>query len=487
MKIVDYTSVAQNMQDTSTVQNFGALLGKKPHKLGQVVSLYPHLAISTLTDSLGNVYQKKKGDRFTPVRAMAVEWSIDVNYIKKVFFAKDNTDTGVNKEEFTISLKERYYDKGDTLVLENRQQLFITSTPRKVHAEEWEYTVKVVGNDKARGVDTRFTARGKFTRYRSNYFPELSERGYIKYTSNTEIHRNWISRHRASVVKSGDFNVMEATYIQDGYDKDSGKSLYFKLEPAEKRCMDHFLVSREHACLFGETNFDQNNKCLDQDAEGKDIEMGDGIVTQIERYCDKFSYAIMTTDIFEDILAAMRAKSDTPTGNSYTMCMNERLFDQVQRLMKNDLRLQSSADGAYYYSKGAASKLVKGGIKAPNGMPITNPVVKVGTHFVAYEFSGNQLNFVVDRALSQEYHDHGYGIFLDTGVTQGTPNLAMFTLEGRELISGNLNGMGGQDGKTSGVVSTGVDGSEYHLLGYSCAVLFNPYKAAVLEESRALL
>ena len=57
MKIVDRNSIPQNMSSTKTVQNFGTLLGDKPHKLGAVVTMYPHLAISTLTDSLKRLLQ----------------------------------------------------------------------------------------------------------------------------------------------------------------------------------------------------------------------------------------------------------------------------------------------------------------------------------------------------------------------------------------------------------------------------------------------
>jgi hypothetical protein len=90
--------------------------------------------------------------------------------------------------------------------------------------------------------------------------------------------------------------------------------------------------------------------------------------------------------------------------------------------------------------------------------------------------------------LSQEYPEHGYGVFLDTGsdLTSGRPNLAMFTLAGSEMISGTLRGMGGLKGNASGEVATSVHGSQYHILGYSGAVLFNPYKSFILEEARTL-
>jgi hypothetical protein len=164
---------------------------------------------------------------------------------------------------------------------------------------------------------------------------------------------------------------------------------------------------------------------------------------------------------------AMIEKSDVPTGNIYAVVCNEKMYQQFGKLMKSDLRFQSPNDGSYFYSKKTGGK------------------VRVGAEFDSYTFQGNTITFMPDRALSQEYPDFAYGVFLDTGadLVSGRPNLAMFTLEGSEIVSGNLNGMGGQDGKTSGEVSTSVAGSSYHLLGYSAAVLFNPYKSFLLQEN----
>jgi hypothetical protein len=68
-------------------------------------------------------------------------------------------------------------------------------------------------------------------------------------------------------------------------------------------------------------------------------------------------------------------------------------------------------------------------------------------------------------------------------ISTGKPNLATFTKEGAEMLSGTLNGMGGQTGRESGQVATSVHGSSYHLLGYSAVVVFNPYKSAIITES----
>lgn len=469
MKIVDRNSVIQNLGSTKTVEHLGTMLGEKPHKLGTVATMYPQLAITTLTDSLKNIYYnpKKGAGSYTPINSMAIEWKIDVNFIKKVKIVGNISGNGLNKKVEDIYLEERYYDKNDTFTLENKQQLFVVATPRKLGTKKWLYKVTLVGNDLSKTINTAFAAAGKTTRYRSNFFPELSERGYTKFVSNTETHRNYISRHRASVDFSSDYAVQQDYYIECGKGKE-GKNEYVKLNKKEKECMDHFLLSREQGALFSQTNFDVNGKCLDQDEHGRDIPMGDGIIAQIERYCDKFSYSILTSDTLDDVMHAMSEKSDNPTGNVYAVVCNERMWQQFGKLAKEDLRFQSPSDGSYFYSKAASGE------------------VKVGATFKSYHFQGNTITFMVDRALSQEYPDHAYGIFLDTGadLSTGRPNLAMFTLEGSEMISGNLNGMGGQDGKTSGSVATAVAGSSYHLLGYAGAVLFNPYKSFILREAR---
>jgi hypothetical protein len=42
--------------------------------------------------------------------------------------------------------------------------------------------------------------------------------------------------------------------------------------------------------------------------KGQDIPIGDGVIKQIERYCEKFAYSVLTTRWLEDIMASMREK-----------------------------------------------------------------------------------------------------------------------------------------------------------------------------------
>ena len=125
----------------------------------------------------------------------------------------------------------------------------------------------MVGNDYGKSFDPRFLKKGKITRFRSNFFPELSERGYTKYTSNTESHRNWMSRHRASETVSADYKIRESVYLEMAK-KD--KKEYFKLHQHEVDAMNTFLMAKNNASIFSETNYDINGKCLDQDENGRD-------------------------------------------------------------------------------------------------------------------------------------------------------------------------------------------------------------------------
>ena len=464
MRIIDRETVLENQSATKTVQNFGKLLHDKPHKLGQVATMKPELSVSLLTDGLRNVYQNSKSakSQYTPINAMAIEWEIDVNFIKKVKITGNVSGSGTGGTPVTIQLEERYYDKNDTFALENRQQLFVLKNPVRKAAKKWEYTVTLVGNDPARAIDTTYAAAGRITRYRSNFFPELSERGYTKYMSNVEKHRNYLSRHRASVDWSADFAIREEVFIADGK---KGNETFYKMNKKEKEALDHYMLSRENNILFGESNFDINGKCTLQDEKGRDIPMGDGIITQLTKVCDKALYGRLTTRHFEDGMQTMAQKSEKLIGNTYYLVVNDKFWTQFNRLMKEDLRFQAT-DGAYFWSKNAGN-------------------VKVGATFNAYEFAGNTIVVMVDRALSTEYEDRGYGVMVDGAKdpASGRPNLAMFTLEGSEIVSGNLHGLGGASGKESGEIATSVHGSSYHVIGYSGIVVFNPYKAFVFEQN----
>ncbi len=85
--------------------------------------------------------------------------------------------------------------------------------------------------------------------------------------------------------------------------------------------------------------------------------------------------------------------------------------------------------GTYMYSKSAN--------KGQGGY------IKVGATFDTYVYAGNQLSFVVDRALTREYPDKGYGVCIDLTAdkTSGMPAIGKFMLAGKDIITNKIVGV----------------------------------------------
>lgn len=184
-----------------------------------------------------------------------------------------------------------------------------------------------------------------------------------------------MSRHRASETVSADYKLKEDVYLET---IKKGKKEYFKMQQHEVDCMNTFMLAKNNSGLFSQTNFDVNGKCLDQDELGRDVPMSDGIIPQIERYCDKFLYSGLSSDVLDDVISAMVEKSHTPTGNIYACVCNEKFYSQFGRVQRADYRFNSPNDATFLYSK-------EGG------------KVKVGAEFDSYSIQGNTITFMPDQ------------------------------------------------------------------------------------------
>jgi len=461
MRIYESHNVPAWAGDTKTMQTVGTMLKEKPHRLSQMVRIRPDLSANMLTDGMMNVvYKQGAKTRFDPISSFKFEWKVQTNNIVKVYFTEDCTDDGASGTDITVILEKKYYDKNDTFRLKNGQLLFVRDVPQQLAANRWRHVCVLVGSQITRKIDTRYMTRGSETMYISNYFPELSERGYSKFTLNTELHQNYISRHRHSESWSSDFAALKEVYMQLGKDENSQ---FFKMSSFEKFLMDQFMATRNNNLLFGVSNYDANGKCTLQERDGRDIPMGDGIITQIARYCDKYAYSVMSISLLREILYAVAEKTGKPIGNTVAVVVNQRLWQQIGILLI----------GEYGFVKGVDSALVNKDGKN----------IKIGGTFNAYEFQGNTVVFTVDSTLSKMYDKQGFGICLDMGVQNGDANISLLTLQGRETVYGTLAGLGGLDGKTSGPIATSVDGSEGHLIGYSGVAVLNPYAAIMIREN----
>jgi hypothetical protein len=109
------------------------------------------------------------------------------------------------------------------------------------------------------------------------------------------------------------------------------------------------------------------------------------------------------------------------------MC-NRKLWNDVNQVLGEYLA-NYKTDGTFMYSKSAN--------KGQGGY------VKVGATFDTYEYAGNTITFAVDRALSREYPDKGYGICIDLTAdkTTGTPAIGKFSLTGKDFITNKIVGV----------------------------------------------
>ena len=477
MQIVHKSRVFENMGKTRTVQNLGGLLGKSSHYLGSVVHLYKDLQMTMLTQGLRNVFYNKAKDAnsLTPIESNCVEWEVVVDYIKEIEIVSAITGNGANGQRVQITTREEYYQPCDTFALDNQQHLFVHRRLQRTGNGATVYEVSLAG-DGTGVIDVRYASKGSSTRYKSNFFPELSERGYVKYHKNTEFHRNYISKQRTgdsySSAYAAKMTYME--YMKPGKgDRAKPEKAYAQMNSVEKDCMDHLMYSREQSLMTSYSNYDVNGKCHLQDDQGRDIPMGDGVLRQIERYAQFMSYSILTEDLLISILQSATARCVEPVGNVLAAVVTEKFWNDFQRAAKTMVTLRSISDGGWFYSK-----------ETRDGKP---KKLKIGATINSYEFGGNYINIMPSRQLSRQYKDQGYAVFMDTGADIQTEraNVEYFTIKGQEIITGHLEGLGGRDGKTSGSIATSVEGSSYHMTTQGGAVAFKPWASYLVYESKA--
>lgn len=471
MQLFNYSSVKSTMGTTKTYEDFHKFLGAKPHRLGIVARHYQDFTASYLTESLMNIYANKtKPTKFQNIDALVFEWEVDVDFIKRVEFAAVPIGDGSGGSDIIMAFRERYYEKYDTFRIEGSRQMAIVKTaPFRKADDYWEVVVQLIDADYASILDATACQPGNQTRFLTNYHPELSEEGYTKYQSNIERYRNHISLHRNDISWSAQFAIMEDIFIGLGQNKGSGnqEQTLYKMKKKEVELLENFMFARNNALLFGKSNYDVNGKCtVTEPHTGRPIPMGDGIIAQIERYAQKYAYAAMSANVMDTVMETMRQKSKKSDGNQYVFIVNEKMWSQIQRTLRSYLKEWQPVAPIFFSQKAGGN-------------------VQVGATFDSYKQGGNQISFKVDKALTLEYPDKGYGICIDltADLTTGTPALQMFTLKGGEFIRGFLKGMGGMSGVESGDIATPVAGSRLVHMGYAGVGVFSPYRSFIVEEN----
>ena len=244
------------------------------------------------------------------------------------------------------------------------------------------------------------------------------------------------------------YKPLEDVFIQIG--KGTKDDPVYKMNTAEKDCLDSFMEARNNALLWGKCNMDASGKPKNYDADGRPIITSDGIIPQIERFATKFVFSKLNIGYFEKALQAMVQKSTKPQGNSYMLLCNTAFYNEFQRIM-NAWIAAHKTDGSFLYSKG------------------TNGYVNLGATYESYTYGGNSLSVKVDRCFDVEYPTRKFAAMIDLTSDAGTgkPAMSMFTFKGGDFIHNRLLGAGGASGLASGDVSSPVAGVKLINWGYA--------------------
>lgn len=475
MLVANFTSRIPTMGQTKTYEDWSKYLGSRPHRLGVVARMYTDNTLSFITDGLRNIFYKdEKQDQFQLSSSLLFEWNVETNNIKKVEFAEVPIETGENGSEITMAFKENYYQKYDIFRIDKtKQQCQVMSRPIRKRDNYWEVQVRLVDNNYDTILDTDGCQVGDTTTFQSVAMPELSEEGYSKFQSQMERHRNFMTTFRADASWSSLYAIQENVFMSIADDKDQNKSEgVYKMLKKEKELLDTFMYAMNTGLTFNKGNIDINGKATISEPEtGRPIYIGEGLIPQIEAAANKYVYTNKPNlQLFNMIMSDMADKAQNDTGNKLVFIVNRKMWNDVQMVLGEYLA-NYRTDGTYMYSKNANKGL--GGY------------VKVGATFDTYEYAGNQVSFVVDRALTREYPTHGYGVCIDLTAdkTTGQPAIAKFSLTGKDFMTNKIVGVGGYDGKSSGEVASNVAGSKLVMMGYAGVAAFTPYRSVIVREA----
>ena len=468
MRISGFSTTRPNMPTTRTYEDFMKFLGANPARLGIVSTLYDQYTATHLTEALMNTYTMEKGKKgFQSINSFLIEWDLQTKKIKRVPLVAAPEGSGLNAGDVKFYFPENYYQKYDTFVVERtRQQFIVLNRPQRLRDNCWLVIAKILDNDYDSVVDPT-TAAGFQTRFVTNYVPELHSEGYTKYQSNCEKMRTYIATHRCDIDMSAMYKPMEDVFIQIG--KGSDDDPVYKMNTAEKDCLDSFMEARNNALLWGKSNMDASGKPKIYDEDGRPIVSADGVIAQIERFATKFVFSKLNIGYFEKALQAMVAKSEKPQGNQYMLLCNTAFYNEWQRVMSAWIAAHKT-DGSFLYSKG------------------TNGYINLGATYESYTYGGNTMSVKIDRCFDVEFPTRKYAALIDltADAATGKPAMAFFTFKGGDIIHNVIVGVGGKSGLASGEVSSPVAGSKLVNWGYGGVAVFNPYRSVIMigEENR---
>lgn len=466
--IANFTTVRPEMASSRTYKDFYNFIGQHANNFGVVARLYQKHTMSYFTEAFGNVITGSEGSRskFQPLDTMKFEWQVETNVIKRIPFAASvpSTYATTHGVDIPMAFTERYYEVNDTFMIDGSHQLcYVVDGPIRKADNFFEYTVRLVDNSYNAELLVDYCKEGMTTRWISNIQPEYHEQGYTKYTSNFEKLTGWIGEIRCDIDASSRYLAMEDSFVKV-VDEGVGnaKAHVFKMPGMKKVLLDNFMDARNNGMIWNKTTMDANGHCTLHDRQGRDLICGDGVVAQISRYCGKTNYAKLSTSILQQVVQDLADKCEESMGNHFAFVVNDRLFSDLQKTCAEFLH-QHHVMEQFMFSKFEGEK------------------IKVGATYSAFEWMGNVISFKLDRALTNEYPNQGFGILVDLTAdsTSGMAPVQALTLKGKQMIQNQLTGVGIKDGD----VATAVAGQKLIISGFVGIAVLNPFRSHILIQN----
>jgi len=143
---------------------------------------------------------------------------------------------------------------------------------------------------------------------------------FVKYQSNVEQQRGYISEIRVDIDASARYEAAEEMFIElsRGSDANGWETKVFAWPDKKKVLLDNFMEARNNSLLWQHGTMDENGKSLVFDRQGRPVIAGDGIIPQINRYASKYNYSKLTTSLLNEIILTLSKKCDKITGNTLT-------------------------------------------------------------------------------------------------------------------------------------------------------------------------
>lgn len=472
-----------NTRSTATMRELEKLFAVAPNLAAKTIRLFPQHSVSFLTEGLGEIYDvKAKSDNYVGVNDRAYKWKIRGHQVPRVKFVtrvtggaiSASSTIGGNGTTFVIACNTAYYNPYDIIKLEDGSLLFVHSSPFAVTEGVYEYTVTVNTNSPSKTINTNLLQPGRESGAAGVAYPELSDKGYLSTTQASEEHINYLTKVRYDWNWSAD--AAATKYVIEDMVPHNGQMKKFQYITDElfRAALETYHFRKEMALIYGQSTMDANGRCFLQDPKtGQDIVQGDGLIAQIAD-SQKQNYTKLTIGLLEDVLSDVSLHSPKPTGNVYMMTTGREGYKEFGRLMRAEHKAGWQLQPNTY-------------VQTKNGK------IQLGAEYNAYHFQGNTIvvnvNAVFDHPANPSEKDSNGKrlesskfLFIDMSTYDGVRNIQMIAKDGRSFITGEVDGIGGQDGKTSGKASSTLDGSSKTIIGTCGVVMHNPYSSMLLEK-----